>query len=392
MGVLLGLTWSEFQPEQGLLRAEGPNNIIISRTVPGVGTIVDFKRTRKELKTMVSLSGWEKYIIPHVQVYRMIFGIIPADAALIPKFKDSGFRATRKNSSSRDSRDGEAKEISIKEWIKVRQEVLQSGKVGDIIEFPTSDFLPLVAPMLRKPRSIVSRFPKCHLGKKAWLRYNRVYRAFPRELDEFLKKFDVEISQTNISKQIHDWCQELVEDENLKKYWYGKWWNDPENDEAGIVRFLDHVQELFNRAQEYLTTLIESLAAEVKYSKDVDDFYLNLVLVHLNYLIKSRKVDEKKTEETIRDLALLERGSKPADQLGYLFKNLDGISEDMNKIYVRVERISEHTTFSNHIIKEAWVAMIFRGMCWRHCHWYEKDDGEPVNSRYWKSKHEVYIG
>ena len=47
-------------------------------------------------------------------------------------------------------------------------------------------------------------------------------------------------------------------------------------------------------------------------------------------------------------------------------------------------------------IKEAWITMMFRAMCWWRCHWMMKGDNmvkdeSRVPSRYWGSRQPVFI-
>jgi hypothetical protein len=62
---------------------------------------------------------------------------------------------------------------------------------------------------------------------------------------------------------------------------------------------------------------------------------------------------------------------------------MDGICTELREKFPKLEKRD---------VKEPWVVMMFRAMCWRRCHGVEVDDDEPVPSEYWKSKQEVYIG
>ena len=364
---LLGMRWTTFDPVKGVLQAEGHDYLMNSRVLQTVGTFIDFHVVRSTGKT--AEAAVERWYIPESQVYRMMFGIIPADPQLLKSFAASGFRVSGRN-----------------EWHRTIEDILDatgsSGNIDDI-DYLAADFLPLVAPMLRKRHSRIIRVPKPYINQHSWLGLRRVYQQFPEELKSYveaeLKSSTDKDPPALFSQTVLAACEELHRHHHLRNFWEHRWPKDLVSAEASIVQFCDFTAEKFDLAQNHLLTLLHDPE-----KGQLEFFYQELVLCHLALLSRSQTV--KATRAHGEKSGLLDRvrlSDYPQERLKFLFNGMDGICAELRKKYPKLEKRD---------IKEAWVAMMFRAMCWRRCHGVEVDDDEPVPSEYWKSQQEVYIG
>ncbi|KAH8821371.1 hypothetical protein F5884DRAFT_84276 [Xylogone sp. PMI_703] len=355
---LLQMKWTLFDPQKGALRAEGHDCLMESRVLPSVGTMIDFKPIRSKLSADGS-SVTERWYIPKPESYRMIFGIIPADPGLTT-FAESGFRVS-------------AERGDITEWHRTLSEILRAcgvdSFVGDI-DYLAADLLPLVAPMLRNLHSPIIKLPQPYHNKDSWIGLRRAFNAFPVELERLIEKQDALGSSTGdivmntplLLKEILEAAQEMRKEPHLK-YWNKPWPHRLKGLETEIISFCDLVSTKFEIAQQYLIRLLKDY--------NIPHFYEEMVVSHLVLLTRSNEVSptrEGREKKTL--LGNIRRNNKPQEQMRYMFDHLDELSSVLQKRYPSLAKIE---------ISNAWVAMMWRGMCWRRCHGPEWEDDLPLS-------------
>lgn len=153
----LGMTWTDFRPEDGIMRAEGNGHVLSSTFVRSIGIILQYMYvgppaiggplSRTSLQSDRTLLQSNIYI-PTREVDMLGFGILPGYKALsIPDFRigtiDEVYAAMNFLDKS----------------YKSSQKIKDVRRIEANCTFGFSDLIPLAAPMMRQRGSTVIRLP-----------------------------------------------------------------------------------------------------------------------------------------------------------------------------------------------------------------------------------------
>lgn len=153
----LGMTWTDFRPEDGIMRAEGNGHVLSSTLVRSIGMILQYMDVRPP-DSAITLSRpsfqsnrtlhQSNLYIPTREVDKLGFGILPGYKALsIPNFKIGTINEVFAAMNSLDNSHQASKTIKDVRGIE------------PTCTFGFSDLIPLAAPMMRARGSTVIGLP-----------------------------------------------------------------------------------------------------------------------------------------------------------------------------------------------------------------------------------------
>ena len=368
----LGMSWVVFNPEEGIMRAEGKGHGISSTFVRSMGVILQYIRIAgsathlpKLLPSFVRELSKSELYVPTREADMMGFGILPGhDRLAIPSLKigtsDEVFASmdildsTRK--ASRKLRD-------------IRN--LLVGKWDAHATYGFSDLISLATPMIRRRHSTIIRVPMPAEHSSSLLSHKEGFVVFHNRLKEYLRA-----SEKTSLMQAH-WVLEQYEHLQVQ---YSEWENGARTHEEVNdcnLNFLEEVHGLWNAATDYFVRLHETHQLR----------YFDLMAVHVSHAVNYwgdawGQVKQGKLRDNY-GLRFLE-----AEGTHLYFDYLPRIVSDMK------ERGFDGP---EEIVHEAWFTLIFRAFCWWRCHSLHPGEdqsykGMTIRSRYWDSKLPVYIG
>lgn len=142
----MGMTWTDFRPEDGILRAEGNGHVLSSTLVRSIGMILQYMYVGPPDKD-TTLSRPNIYI-PTTEADKLGFGILPGYKALsIPSFKIGTINDVYATMNILDKS------------YKASQKIKDVRGFESTCTFGFSDLIPLAAPMMRLRGSTVIGLP-----------------------------------------------------------------------------------------------------------------------------------------------------------------------------------------------------------------------------------------
>ena len=155
----LGMSWTTFRPEDGVMRAEGNGHIITSTFAKSIGLVLHYQHSRGPgvLSSLFGFSGKSyssaNLYVPTREADTMAFGILPGcDVLNVPSFKVGTSNEILATMEILDPT-GKATETL------GNIEHLLAEKWDEHYARGFSDIIPLTAPMIRRRASSVIRLP-----------------------------------------------------------------------------------------------------------------------------------------------------------------------------------------------------------------------------------------
>ena len=391
----LGMTWQLFNPEENIMRAEGGGHVLNSTYVRSVGVILRYS-------TLEQRSSWDvnALYIPTRNADAMVFGVIYNNNYELDRYK--------------------MKIGTLEHILGILQEMDPSGKAAQKAKdtnkvggapFGFSDIIPLVSPMMRWRGSSIIKLPvpadHCDglLSHKEGMRialhletfFNHLYffgdlSKLALRLTHYIIGFVIfhERLKTHISSKRHDpfdWKHWVFEQCELLRNTFPEWEGEDlanKSGNRGNLVFLDAVQTSWEETEKY-------------FKSDrfpVPSMYAHLVASHLIHAVNfwgdaTANVRKRKARYD------------PSWMLDWLAEGAHLYWDYLPDIISTFKkRESFYDELDDDFIEEAWIVMMFRGLCWWRCHWMDLAETREnstvpktrLPSRYWESQMPVYIG
>lgn len=365
----LGMSWEDFNPEGGSMRAVGNGHGIFTTFTRPIGLQLQYIHRESGVtfaETSASpitgrLSKAELYI-PTREADLMGFGILPGCNSLnVPNFKVG---STAEVYATMDILD-DTRKASTK--LKDVNRLLV-GKWDAHCMYGFSDIIALAAPMIRRRHSTIIKIPTPTEYCSSLLSHKECFVVFHNRLQEYMG--------TQSSEQA-DWILKQYDQLNSR---YSEWENEAEYSSrvnGYDLDFLEKVHDCWDAATDYL----------VQIQKTQHLPYLDLMASHISHAVNYwgdawQQLKQGKAREDYPLRALEAEGSH------LYFDYLPSIVEDMRrKGFKGPEKL----------VHDAWFTLMFRAFCWWRCHSLHPGEdpsykGSTLPSRYWDCKMPVYIG
>ncbi|MCJ1264955.1 hypothetical protein MMC22_004830 [Lobaria immixta] len=357
----MGMTWTDFRPEDGILRAEGNGHVFSSTLVRSIGMILQYMHVgpTDNGPTRSRTSLQPNIYIPTREADMLGFGILPGFEDLsIPPFKIGTINDVYATMNILDKSRKASKKIKDVRGIE------------STCTFGFSDLIPLAAPMMRLRGSTVIGLPIPTEYFAGLTCHKEGFVVFYNRLQEY-----IDGKNRVVSDQIK-WV--LGSYESLKAR-YTEWENEAEaidQDNNRNLEFLENVHTYWDSTSDYFIALEKD---------DKGLRYYDLMASHTSHAVNYWG-----------DAWSNIRGGKARDHYGLC----DWIAEGAHKYFDYLPHIAEDMKrkgANTSRVDEAWIVMMFRAFCWWRCHYMNPgensiQDPSRIPSRYWNSKLPVYIG
>lgn len=370
--VRLGMEWKEFDPAQGNLRAEGHGNLITSRMVRSVGTVLEYRVTDSLSQTARRVFDLMRSLyLPVLGISDLLFGIVPGNVHL-ECFDRSIGKIENINKYLESIDDGYDDESSLPNALE--NEMRLGKHRGWLPGF--NDIISLTAPRMVCEVSLLNNIPMPNTYHPGLLSTHEGLKVFCQRLRLHV------IGNRRDSPQLEEvlsWVHTLQT--KWEVYWQSRdseWATAHRSDGAttttypAVKEYRATILKYFDLAEDYLrriNTSKEEKPASLPYSKLVDQ--------HIKM--------------AVRTFSLSEQQGVRIDTFGnrnWLGRRMDVYWDHLPKV---AERVAMCTDWDEDQAAVAWVTMIFRAFCWHHLH-------RLVPTKYvlpveWhESKLPVYIG
>ena len=375
----LGMQWKEFDPSEGILKAEGQGYTLSSTTIRAIGTILQFASNKRIIqdplgKHFVSSNHNDSSYsyIPNQAVDMMGFGILQGCAKLyLPEYR-IGTEADVMT-LLRDVVDPSRKAYGVVKAILISNPGWTPG---------ISDIIGSAAPMMRIRHTDIVRVPQPagFVGERLTacivVFYNRL-----RDLISDRDRNGTPMSQQ--TKSILHQCEEL-------KSRYGAMWEDSNPYDEIIncypIDYLDDIHDRHDGTTNYFIDLRKRYSPHLSTSQESAGYgfrYSDLIYSHVTHAVGyypealqriNASPSKARDNYGLRDAAWIVEG-------GHIyFDNIPKVIESMRD-----------RGFDNPgVVEEAWLTMMFRAFLWNRSH--SMVDGPRVPSTHWGSELPVYIG
>ncbi len=368
----LGMTWKEFRPEDGALRAEGNGHMLTSTVARSIGIVLQYMRTGPRTTDRDGGEGaWYKAVpndlyIPVGEADGMGFGVLPGfDLLDIPEHRVGTIDEVLTTMDSFDNSGGSSNTIR-----DVRRIVPR-------VTFGFSDLIPFAAPMMRLRGSTIIRVPIPTEYAVGLTCHREGFVVFYHRLKEYIKERNGLVSRQT------KWVLQRYED--LSQYTI--WENEVEANRqpnGRDIHFLEKVHDCWDEATKYFIKLQE------QYSTDGLRFrYTDLMASHI---IRAVRYWNDAFEHIRR-----ENGKEPRNHFGLRNWVAEGAHVYFDYLPYIVAEMRQRGFDNEQVVHDSWLTMMFRAFCWWRCHYMNPGQDmlhspSILPSRYWGSKLPVYIG
>jgi len=356
---LIGMQWTVLKPEEGIMSATGKNRLLYSTFEPSLGTVLHYITTGDADKHFIPPSaelGAADISIPTPQAAMLAFGILPGCKDLnLSDYHISSIDDIYTTLNHLDP------------TCRASQQVRDVRGICPESAYGFSDLIPMAAPMLRLRGSTIIRIPiptQYCIG----LTCNKPgFIVFRARLAAFINKQEGPVSEhiSWVSKRLTalvagypEWEDEVLANQSAN---------------GRKLEFLESVHDCWDRTTEYFRAL-ENHA-----------FYAHLMAAHIKHAVNYwndawENIRERRTREHYGQRDWIAEGAH------CYWDYLPSIAEEL----------SGKCGVDGEIVKEAWIMMFFRAMCWWRCHWMMKGqemvkDESRVPAKYWGSKQPVFL-
>ena len=369
----LGMSWEDFNPALGSMRAKGNGHGLFSTLARSTGIVLQYIHLEGEASSNVKsifpnieASSKAELYIPSREADMMGFGILPGCERLgVPNFKagtNDEVYATMDLLDSTRSASTKLRDVNR----------LLIGKWDAHCMYGFSDIIALAAPMMRRRHSTIVRCSPPAQYCSSLLSQKECFVVFRHRLREHLRT-----QPDDMFCEQATWVLEQCEQLNSRcSEWDTKTDNlDKVNDSA--LNFLEEVHDCWDRATEYLMEL----------EKIHQLHYLDLMASHISHAVNYWD-DAWQQLKQIKSCDNFGHGDLEVEGAHLYFDYLPLIVEDMR---------GKGFKGPKGVVHEAWFTLMFRAFCWWRCHsLYPGEDqaykGSALPSRYWGCKLPVYIG
>ena len=362
----LGMTWTQFRPDDSVLRAEGNRMTITSTNIRSVGTILVFSRRQWQKPEM----RHSDLYIPTIEADMMGFGIVPvwySDASSVFAYLPE--QAIRVGTHE----DCMETMISLcgdcPATTHVRQELDQYRRMPGF-----SDIIPLAAPIMYSAGSTITRIPQPANHSLGLTVYRQAFTVFRHRLKEYIDKNTRNGNGLEQARAVLNWYDDLDSSSQ---------WNDERL-----------VSSTNNEDPDFLKKVREKCVAAQTYLQDLNDnqilHYEDLMHCHIERAVFYRKnaidnISSGKARSTY--------GGDPTDdgrrKSEGMHMYFDYVENNNNPDLIFQSMKKRGYDGTHELLAQAWFTMIFRAFCWGRCHYMVR--AQRVASEYWNSFLPVYL-
>jgi hypothetical protein len=358
----MGMQWTVFRPEEGILSATGKNRVLYSTFEPRLGTLLHYKTTGDAAMlpgTPLTELEVADIMIPTPQAAMLSFGILPGCKALnLPDYHISSPPDIYTTLNHLDP------------TRKASQRVRDVRGICPDSAFGFSDLIPLAAPMFRLRGSTIIRIPTPTQYCTGLTCSRPGFVVFRARLSAFINEQEGPVSE-HIS-----WVSEQITTLALT---YPEWEDEVlanQHANARALEFLESVHDSWDRTTEYFHALENRQVHRLVYA--------DLMAAHIKHAVNYWNDAWSNIREG--------RGREHFGQRDWMAEGAHCYWDYLTSIEEELKGICD---VDGETVKEAWVMMMFRGMCWWRCHWMmgggDMGEEERVRARYWGSKQEVFL-
>ena len=368
----LGMSWEDFNPELGSMRAKGNGHGLFSTLAKSTGIVLQYihleggasPNALSILPDTEAPSKAELYI-PSREADMMGFGILPGFERLgVPNFKvgtKDEVYATMDLLDSTRSASTKLRDLNR----------LLVGKWDAHCMYGFSDIIALAAPMIRRRHSTIVRVPPPAEYCSSLLSRKECFVVFRHRLKEYLRTHPGDMFSGQAT-WILEQCEQLTSR-------YSEWETNTDSLDkvnGSGLNFLEEVHDCWDRATEYLEG-----AEKVSQLR-----YVDLMASHISHAINYWVDGWQQIKQ-----------SKPCNNYGHRDLVVEGSHLYFDYLLLIVEDMRvKGFKGPKEVVHEAWFTLMFRAFCWWKCHSvYPGEDqaykGSALPSRYWGCKFPVYI-
>jgi len=353
----MGMQWTVFRPEEGIMSATGKNRVLYSTFEPRLGTLLHYTTTGDAAMhpgTPLTKLEVADIMIPTPQAAMLSFGILPGCKALnLPDYHISSPPDIYTTLNHLDP------------TRKASQRVRDVRGICSDAAYGFSDLISLAAPMLRLRGSTIIRIPTPTQYCTGLTCNTPGFVIFRARLEAFITEQEGPVSAhiswvseqiTRLAANYPEWEEEVLANQNAN---------------GRKLEFLEEVHDSWDRTTEYFRALERRVP------------YVDLMAAHIKHAVNYwndawSNIREGRAREHYSQRDWMAEGAH------CYWDYLTSIEEELKGI----------CGVDGETVKEAWVMMMFRGMCWWRCHWMMgggMGEEERVRARYWGSKQEVFL-
>lgn len=372
----MGLIWEHFEPEHGKLLAQDGPLVLSSLEIRGLGLALSYRQVPSFIKGARSPTYQSEYqaqqntnnMIRDERVDKFLFGIVPTNSMFCPScHRRKGGSYQKRSETCQHDVIVRTSEDRIKLWLSSfglsaydpLSQFSQKPPDDWLFMYATNDIIHMCAPMLIRSNSVsVEVFPLCSwytdsalsksAGRSTFVRCLRSYIAEPNHASPQLSKI------MSVADQITG-----------KRPW------DNDKKLAEISRIAQHA---WRDNTDFLSNLD---------SRNGFGFCYDLLRAHMSLAPKlcAEAEEQWRTGKYIRDRDLnVGKTEWRSEQIHLLFDNIPqyvNFMEDAGWNCVRE-------------VPEAWITLLFRGICWGICH-VAAEAGTPLPTKYYGSMMPLYL-
>jgi hypothetical protein len=376
------MSWTQFQPMDSLLRAEGNGMTIDSTKVPAVGTVLEFNRAGRSTYTMTRA---ELYV-PDTMADMLGFGIITPWYTLT--YQSDG---TPVYTSSLDDKFlvGTNDEC-IQTMLAICGEGAATDKLKSNLQRGNwtpgfSDIIPMAAPMMYKKGTGVTRVPKPAHYALGPTKYVEAFRVFRYRLQDYVGDRHIGpqlSSNSQEEKQLH-WIIDSYDELRLTGYWDGNHSMSPTNGDDDSI--LGLISDKLVQAETWLSeTFLDTRA-------DFAVVYKDLLRCHIECAVRYKDGADSMIKDGTK--VHIPSGCNDYGDARWIIRGMhkycDYILNGDNPAYIYQLMKGRGYTGEHSLLVAAWFTMMFRAFCWQRIHYMVS--GARVGSQYWNSILRIYI-
>ena len=368
----LGMSWKDFRPGEGVMRAEGNNCLITSTVVRSLGIVLSFSADShlidyEERHRNVYVPSWQASLLG--------FGLVPrsdiAPEIPIGRTPHNAFPVGKEKLFDCYLRSFCGYPQDEQAFGRIDESRHLSGTYGrllltwsDLDHSVASEFVALVAPVLRMRNSTISRVfrPASNIGNEV-LSSQFSMQSFCRRLQTLV------LGSVGTSQQLQlilTQCNEILS--------HRRW--DKANGHPMDYDFNQSELELLDLIHDAWDATTEVLK---------NPWFESLLRSHLRELLAIRDGHTQTSRQEIDASGVSSNVSPEEDIMGHYFEVCrPRIIEQVQQKHALGKE--DTVTLNSH-----WVTMIFRSLCWYSLHRF-KFKHAIVDFQYFESKQQVYIG
>ena len=362
----LGMKWTIFKPEEGIVSAAGKDRVLYSTFNPIIGTLLHYTTVGDAAEAEALPSRKLELVkdviqIPTREAAKLGFGILPGCKELdLPDYNIGSIE------------DVYATLNKIDPTCKASQKVRDVRGIENTSTFGFSDLIPMAAPMFRLRGSTIISVPIPTEDCMGLTSHTPGFVVFFHRLQQHIRE------NPGLEADERKWVESKFE---YLAGEYSGWVDEVEANKQANGRsmgFLEDVHDCWDRTTIYFQVLQDQPEHPLR--------YVDLMAAHIKHAVNYWS----DAWENIRE-------GKARDRYGHRDWIAEGAHCYWDYLPSIATELKEKYGVDEEVVNEAWIMMMFRAMCWWRCHWMMEGqnmvkDELRLPTRYWGSQQTVYMG